>query len=187
MKILICGTPGVGKTTISKHLIFYSYNYFNINTLCFYTNSFINFDEKTKSYIVNLKKIEKIAKKILKYYNNVIFDTHIPELIPNEVDHVILLRCDPIELKRRLEEKGYVSKKIKENVEAEFIGMIAQACYEKFGSKVHEILNENLEETLNIILSIIRGRKETTREIDWTKIYSEKNKVEMYFDAIKNL
>lgn len=47
-------------------------------------------------------------------------DGHLSHLLP--VDAVIILRCHPTELERRLKERGYASEKIQANVEYEMIG-----------------------------------------------------------------
>jgi adenylate kinase len=50
------------------------------------------------------------------------------------VERVVVLRCAPSVLKRRLAERGYQTRKIEENVEAELIGVVSADAYGAFGS-----------------------------------------------------
>ncbi len=56
-----------------------------------------------------------------------------------DLDRVAVLRCEPTRLKERLLERGYRGVKLREDVEAELIGVSASEAFARFGpSKVCE-------------------------------------------------
>ena len=117
MKILITGAPGTGKTSISKILSqLMKIQYFDIKKII---NSHPEVVERIecKEKIINplLKKI--LAKELPKDY---IIDTHLIEYAP-KTDVTVILRCNPIILRKRLEKRKYSKKKIRENLEVEVI------------------------------------------------------------------
>ncbi len=83
-------------------------------------------DMKRGSWIVNEKKLGKKADAIK---GNTILDGHLSHFCM--VDIVIVLRLDPVELKRRLSLRGWSKEKIKENVEAEALGVCLSEARKK--------------------------------------------------------
>ena len=55
-----------------------------------------------------------------------LIDGHLSHLLP--VDGIVLIRCHPDILKKRLFERDYSQSKVSENVECELIGTIAAEC-----------------------------------------------------------
>jgi adenylate kinase len=122
MKILITGTPGTGKTSISKELS-------KIMKLPFIdVKELINENKKVIDYIDNnglvinsgLKKI--LSKKLPK---DCIFETHLIEYCPKP-DITIILRAKPSALKKRLLLRNYSCQKIRDNLEVEIIDYFSQ-------------------------------------------------------------
>jgi len=185
VKILVCGTPGVGKTTLSIFLSSFSFHYFNLNTLAFYTDSFLSHDEERDSYILNTSKLLKITKKLFEIFDKIILDSHIVECVPTNIDLIFLLRSDPLILYKRLSRK-YKKKKIIENVEAEFLGVIANDCYHRFDSKkIFEIVTNNLNLAKNLSKEILLKHDKTkSKKIDWLEIYEKRSKIEAYYSII---
>lgn len=63
-----------------------------------------------------------------------VIDSHIAHLLPAEA--VVVLRCDPLVLADRLRKRGWSEAKVRENVEAEALSVIAE---EAEGAVVVEI------------------------------------------------
>jgi adenylate kinase len=107
------------------------------------------------------------------YSNGLIFiEGHSSHLL--KVDKVIILRCHPKYLKRRLESKGWSTKKIKENVEAEALDIILCEAAELYPEdSIFEIdtTHRKVEETLSCILEIVesnfKSKKYSIGKIDW--------------------
>ena len=106
----------------------------------------------------------------------VILEGHLSHLLKN-VDYVIILRCHPETLWRRLRNRNWNKEKIKENVEAEILDIILCEAVEKHSrDKLFEIDTTNLQpkEVADIILELIesgfkRDEKLSIGRIDWSE------------------
>ena len=122
MLIAITGTPGTGKTSVSKILEKKGYKVLDLNKLALEKEFITGKDEKRDSNIVDLDRLEKYFNDI-KTERLVFIDSHLSHLISN-VDKVIILRCNPRKLKTNLDKKNWKEDKIKENIEAEILDVI---------------------------------------------------------------
>jgi adenylate kinase len=117
------------------------------------------------------KELTKIKKK--NRDKNIIFES----LYAHEMDAdiVIILRCRPDELKKRLKKKYKWKTKIVENVEAEFMGIITEEATEKHGKrKVFEIdTTKKSHRNTAFIIRLLSNRKSLrkykTGQINWMK------------------
>lgn len=167
MIIAISGTPGVGKTAVSKILAKnLGYELISVNVLAKKRGFVIGHDEKTGALIVDEDKLSKT-----RLCGNFIVDGHLAHFIPS--DMIIVLRTKPDELKRRLEKKGWSKEKINTNVEAEILGVIAWEARQK-NKDVYEVdtSSKTLEQTAKEIEQIIKGRGKKC-EIDWLEDYGD--------------
>jgi adenylate kinase len=173
MKISISGTPCTGKTEISRLLAKkLNYKLIQINELAEEIDAFTGYDEKRDSRIIDMDRLEKEIKKLK---GNLIIEGHTSHLFP--VNFVIILRCNPEVLKKRLERK-YPSNpsKIQENLEAEILGVITSEAV-MINKKVYEIDTSDKKEkdSVHDILKILEGKTEEFKigKIDWLEEYSE--------------
>jgi len=173
MKISISGTPCTGKTEVSKLLSKkLNYKLTQINELAEKLNAFTGYDKKRECKILDMNKLEKEINKIK---GNVIIEGHTSHLFP--VDLVIILRCDPEILKKRLE-KRYPSNplKVQENLEAEILGVITSEAVMN-NKKVYEVdtSDKSVEESVDDVLKILGGKTEEFKigKIDWLEKYSD--------------
>ncbi len=115
MRILITGTPGVGKTTVSKILgEMLGFKVVSISEIVERDKELIlGYDRKRQTYIVD---IDKLREK-LKNESNIIIEGHLSHFLDGDI--VIVLRLHPEELRKRLESRGYSKGKVDENAEAE--------------------------------------------------------------------
>jgi broad-specificity NMP kinase len=124
--IVISGTPGTGKSMLAKILCEkYGCRLTKFHQECKLISN--DYDNKMKSYVVDLKKFTEYVKKELKENDKrLIIDSHIAHLLPKElVKAVIVLTCQNYKvLRSRLKDKRYHKNKIEENVQAE----IFQVC-----------------------------------------------------------
>lgn len=167
MKILITGTPGVGKTTLSKKIA----NELNIEHIDI--SEFIVDHKLAESYDQNLDTNifdeDSVIHELSKYIenkNSFIVDTHSPVVaIDINFDFIFHLVCDTGVLWKRLDERKYSTTKIDENIQSEIFNIIGEEISEYFskdsylinGSKEHI---EGVEYDTNDVLSIIRGLKQ---------------------------
>lgn len=170
MIIALSGTPGCGKTAATKIL--------KARWLCIDLNKIIKekklcsgYDKKRKTYIANIKKVESFVRRFArKQRKNIIVDSHLSHLLsPTLIDITIILRCEPLLLAKRLKKKKWSEKKIKENCEAELIGVISFEAKQK-KHNIYEIDTTKLTplQTAKIIKEIIKYQNNKyKKQIDW--------------------
>lgn len=134
--IVLTGTPGTGKSSVAKILKKKGFVVIELNSEIRRRKLYSSYDRKRKTYVADFGKMEKFLKKELKqekYFNKpIIIDSHLSHLLPSRiVDAVIVLRCEPAELEKRLKRKGWNAEKIRENVESEIIGLIEYEARKK--------------------------------------------------------
>lgn len=165
MIIALTGTPGVGKTEVGKLLSKSGYDVKSANQLAEDLNCIIG--EEGGSLVVDIyslkDKIERSEGKIT------IIEGHLAHHL--NPDKVIVLRCNPKTLKKRLSKKGWKKDKILENLEAEITDVILM---ESLGNnEVYEIDTTEMaaEEVSKAVADIIEGNiKEgeyKVGSIDW--------------------
>ncbi len=161
MRILISGTPGVGKTEISKLLASkFNLTYFSVSNFIMKNRLYVDYDEIRKTYNIDDRVIEKINNYIDKI-DNVVIETIYPSLI-DKADKVIVLRKNPLELYRDLKYRNWGNLKIAENVEAEILGVVAQEAKEWFENVCEiNVTNKSKEEVMKDIIDNICD------SIDW--------------------
>ena len=128
MIIIVTGTPGTGKTTVSKWLSGkLKFKYLDVKKLITKNKLYETYDTK----ILNKKIIEEIKKG-----TDIIIDSHLSQFIPNnQVDLCIVCKCELKKLNKRLEKRKYNQKKIRENLDAE----IFDICLEESKQEGHRI------------------------------------------------
>jgi len=123
MRIALTGTPGTGKTSASKILIKNGIKVIDLNDLATSKNFVSGRDSKRKSKIIDTVKLNQYINKNFPANETIIFESHLSHLLKC-MDKIIILRCHPKELQKRLKTKGWNKEKIQENVEAEILDVI---------------------------------------------------------------
>ena len=117
----LTGTPATGKTSITAKL-----KKQVIHLSDFYSESSEE-KNKTGEWKIDIDKMNAITQKRLN--DGIIVEGHLSHFIDN-IDQIIVLRCDPRELRKRMEKRNYSEEKIVENLEAEAMGLIYSQALE---------------------------------------------------------
>lgn len=158
----LTGTPGTGKTSLKKHLNK------KIISLSEYYEQASEGKTDNGEWIVDIEKLDNI----LEDSDCNFFEGNFSHKL-DKIDKVIVLRCDPQILEKRLESRNYSKNKVRENLEAEAIGVIYSEAIEiQDKANVFQIDNSTRkpQETAKLIEKYINDNIKVEEEID----YSEK-------------
>jgi adenylate kinase len=182
MIISISGTPGTGKTEVSKIIAKKTgMKLLSIRNLIKNERIPYKRDRQRKTKIIDIKDLKKAVEKNVGNKKDSIIEGHLSHLV--KADIVIILRCSPEILEKRLRKKKWKKKKINENILAEVLDATTIETLEiQNKNKVFEIdtTKLNADRTAEIALRIINkkeGHKNyRTGKIDWTEKYLKRNK-----------
>jgi len=198
--IVISGTPGTGKTSVSKMIAeLYDARVLSLNEPEISNKFKTKFDIKRDTYVIDTNKLLPHIINLIESYKNenpdyLIIEGHFSDIIPeNYIDYAIILRCDPFVLKKRLEERDYADEKIIENVQAEILGNCANYFIQKnIKIPIFEISTNNLttESVIDIIFNNIIKNQNVENyligKIDWLeKLFQEDRLKDFFNDKIK--
>jgi adenylate kinase len=168
--IAITGTPGTGKTSACRILekngekVVYLNELIDEKIICGY-------DKKRDTKIVDIRKLDKSLDRFRTGSGKIFLEGHEAHLL--SVNYVIVLRCSPRVLLKRLKSLGWSEMKIMENVEAEAIDLITIESIERY-EKVYEIdtTHRTPAQVADAIICISKNRCRAMYKagrIDWTE------------------
>jgi adenylate kinase len=173
--LVIAGSPGVGKTSLSTFLTRYLKGVsVNISELVSREGMSCGFDEERKTLIADVDKVSKRVEEIIQGSEGwVVVDGHFAiDLVPSkEVFLAFVLRRDPSELREVLKSRGFDDRKVDENVAAEILDVCLFDAVETYGEeKVCEIdiTGRSEEDVADEVIQIVEGKKECkVGKVDW--------------------
>ncbi len=194
--IVISGTPGCGKTSVSKKIKErLNAKVISLNKLATSKNFSPEYDNNRNTYIVDTNGFLPILKNEIEIIqkNNpdfLIIEGHFSDIVPERyINYAFILRCDPDGLYKRLEKKGYKAKKIRENIQAEILGNCVNYFIQKgIKSPLFEVdtTNKNIETITKIIIDIVVENKNAENykvgNIDWLEKLFKEDRLSEFFD-----
>jgi len=163
VRYALTGTPGTGKTAISNGLL---KRILHLSDLYPQASEEKNMADE---WIVDIKKLNNLVQKELE--SDIIVEGHFAHFMDN-IDTVIVLRCDPNVLKSRLKERSYSESKIKENLEAEAIGVIYSEALETVSeNRLFQLDTTDLEigESCRILKDFFDNKVKLDETIDYSE------------------
>ena len=149
-----------------------TFEYINITDIVKENKLYVEKDEYMDSYVVDFQKLEDYIDNIIKSSpsKNIIIDGHVSHLL--DVDYIIVLRCNPEIISKRLEERNYNKNKIKENVEAEILDVCLVGALEN-SDNVYELdtTDRTLESIVDEIIDALTHKKTKYGIVNWLDDY----------------
>ncbi|HEY6283133.1 MAG TPA: AAA family ATPase [Nitrososphaerales archaeon] len=172
----ITGTPGTGKKSISplaaKAL---GLQPVSINDLAQRSGLL----DPEADGDVDVRKLKKVLAKSL-HGPALVYGHLLPQVFgPDSMVRVVVLRSDPIVLKKRLEERCYARDKVTANVEAELIGLVSSEAFETFGESrtvEFDTSHTSCSGAARLVTTAIRAEPTHAKRIDWTLDYDSARK-----------
>lgn len=166
-KILITGTPGVGKSEICRGVSR------ELGIPCIEVNRLVS--PSRLRYVPELDTydvvdwegaLEDVARGLPERY---VAATHAPQLLSRaRPDAVFVIRRRPDLLYEVLRSRGWPMSKVAENVLAEYLDVVLGAAAE-LGSPVYQIdaSDKTVEDVVSIVVSCARLGECVNEEVDW--------------------
>lgn len=173
--ILVTGTPGVGKTTVSRLLALkLDAIYVSVAELVERERLISGMDKARGTLIADTERVSKRMKEIIDGSEcDVVVDGHyaVDVVHKKDVHMIFVLRRDPSELKDVLENRGFKERKLWENLAAEILDVCLWDAVSTCGSdRVCEVnvSGKRTEENVKNIILMLNGRKKCRVGIvDW--------------------
>jgi adenylate kinase len=156
VRVAITGTPGTGKTTAVKHLDT-DFEVVHLNDVIRERDFTTGHDDQRDSLIADLDAVADW----LGDYDDVVFESHLAHEF--DADRVVVLRCAPEEIERRLDERGESPESARENAESEALDVILGHAVQNHGEEnVYEIetTDRTPEDVAAEIEAVISGARQ---------------------------
>ncbi len=187
--IVITGTPGVGKTVVSKALAKrLEAIYVSLAELVNREKLILSVDSARNTVVADLNQLsDRISQIIGDASTDVVVEGHYaPDVVSsNMVSYAFVLRMDPDILGGRLRARGYKEGKVLENLASEVLDVCLYDAVKQYGvGKVDEIdaTYKSVEEVVEEILDVLNGRREVgVGKVDWLGKLEGENRLDEFF------
>ncbi|MFB6069023.1 MAG: adenylate kinase family protein [Halobacterium sp.] len=166
MRVAVTGTPGTGKTTATD-LVDTDLDVVHLNDAIEAEGLYTEVDEARDSKVADLEAV----RDWLGDGDDVLVESHLAHLL--DADRVVVLRCAPGELERRLLDRGEPSAKAEENAESEALDVILSEAVRVHGeANVYEIdtTDRDPEAVAADVEAVLSGdRNPSAGDVDFTE------------------
>lgn len=118
----ITGTPGTGKTSVSRELRSRGYRVIDMNEHIRSHGLLGELDAGRDTHEVDLDALNDSLEEYRSEEGTILMDSHLSHFM--DCSGIIVLRCNPDLLAKRLEARGYGREKVIENVQSEVLDVI---------------------------------------------------------------
>ncbi len=170
MKIIITGTPGTGKSIISKKLSKkLGIEIIDVKKLIERKNAYkVNkFGEKE----VSMPKFRDFLKEELKKKKDWIIESHLLCEIKLNGDFIFVFRCGKKELEKRLKKRKYRKEKIEDNLMVELLDYCYLKSKKNNKGKLFELdtTKRSVGKCVEEIEKAVNGKKKKLDEVNYSK------------------
>lgn len=179
MRLLLTGTPGVGKHTVTRMFAEMSPSVtFDLNEVA-RDNGLIEEDGA-----VDIPKLSQIMNENINKNTEspCVITGHLAPYVmsPDQVTRVIVMRRDPYELLEVYRRRGYSRQKSMENAGSEILDVIYHDSVQKFGDLVKQLTVTNYAETMRKAFTALIGDHD--EKVDWLKMIRKNGDLEKFFE-----
>jgi adenylate kinase len=165
----------VGKTSVSRLLALkLDAVHIELGRLVEQKGLFVGIDEIRGTLIADLKKVSGRVQEIIGTSNkDVLVEGHYAvDVVPKEnINHVFVLRRDPVELKQLMESRGFEGDKLWENLAVEILDVCLYDAVSVCGCKKVcelDVSGKAVDEVVEEMLTVLNGRKDCgVGIVDW--------------------
>lgn len=190
--LVIVGSPGVGKSSISSLLATHlKGRYINVGDLVKHEGLDSGLDKKRDALIADTERVSKRISEIIEEFEGyVIVEGHFAMDVVRAEDvlFAFVLRRNPDELREVLEKRKYTKEKISENVAAEILDVCLFDAVQAYREgKVHEIdvSGKKIEHVVSEIVDVVQGHRKPRRAIiDWLMQLELKGRLDEFLESI---
>ena len=192
--VLVTGTPGTGKTTISRLLAKkLRASYVNPRILLRREGIDYVYDMKRRTRVVSLKRLDQaLGKYAARADRGMVIDGHIAletGSLPR-LARAIVLRCDPVILERRLKRKRWSKSKIGENLLAEILDICLWDAVRSYGwNRILEIdtTGKRPHYVIQLVMRDLKKRRIQERsKVDWLSSLKRRRILSNYVNEGRN-
>ena len=156
VRVAVTGTPGTGKTTAVEH-VDTELKVVHLNDVIRERELATGTDPDRGSLVADVDALgEWLAGR-----DDLLVESHLAHHFP--ADRVVVLRCHPETLERRLRERGESAEKARENAEAEALDVVLSEAVDAHGlESVYEVdtTDRTPEEVAAEIAAVVAGDRE---------------------------
>ncbi|KAK4279251.1 hypothetical protein QN277_016980 [Acacia crassicarpa] len=154
--ILVTGTPGTGKTTMSSALAeAIQLRHINIGELVKEKNLHDGWDDELDCYVINEDLVCDELEDIMEGGGNIV-DYHGCDFFPERwFDCVVVLQTDNSVLYDRLSKRGYTESKLSNNVECEIFQVLLEEAKESYPEDRVIALRSDTIEDINMNIATL--------------------------------
>ncbi|KAF7815521.1 adenylate kinase isoenzyme 6-like protein [Senna tora] len=154
--ILVTGTPGTGKTTMSSALAEATQlRHINVGELVKEKNLHDGWDDELDCYVINEDLVCDELEDAMEEGGNIV-DYHGCDFFPERwFDCVVVLQTDNTVLYDRLSKRGYADSKLSNNIECEIFQVLLEEAKESFPEdKVIALKSDTIEDISRNVSSL---------------------------------
>lgn len=155
-RVAVTGTPGTGKSTATR-LLADEYEVIHLNDLIKADDDLWSERDPDRDTLV--ANLDAVADRLGDWSG--ILDSHLAHRFA--ADRVVVLRCAPATLERRLRERGEPARTAEENAEAEALDVVLSEAVAEHGTKhVYEIDASGMspDAVADAIRAVVEGERE---------------------------